>query len=219
MNNKRISEIVNMLIKCQHILGIALVGSYKKERKYNDIDFLIVCKQKQKVSNYILKEFEKFKTYLNDDSIKVVNYLECEISLAMYDYSELNKKISNYINGLELEPVYKNWNVVGWLPECLLYDLNNMYIIYEKNEIMTNIKKKIYTYPKKMQTSIIKLCEEKINILNGMSGNKIEKQIINSELLALKIRKIFAIKGIYFRGYKRIDKTLKEMGIDINEYK
>ena len=118
-----------------------------------------------------------------------------------------------------MDPVYKNWNIVGWLPESLLYDLNKMIILYEKNDCMNAIKNRVKIYPEKLKKAIIDNCEIKINNLNIRikKASGIELKIIKSEILALEIRKKFAIKEKYFNGYKNIDEKLRESEIYLDE--
>lgn len=218
MKNKDIDIIVDKIKKSRSILGIAIVGSYNKEKEYNDIDFLILCRNIKVTKKYLTNIFKDYNIYFNDDSIKITDYLKCEISFGMYELKDLKKKINNYINGKKIEPIYKNWNIVGWLPECLLCDLSNMNILYERRKNLTKIKNNIIIYPKKLQDAIINLCDDKINNLEKIKTNDIlENKIIDSELLSLRIRKNIALKGKYFKGYKRISKTLKEMEVNVDE--
>lgn len=55
-----------------------------------------------------------------------------EIGIGIYNLKKLNRQIKQYILGKNVEPIYKNWNIVDWLPECLLYDLNKMKILYDE---------------------------------------------------------------------------------------
>lgn len=217
MKNK-IDTIIKKIIKNSNIVGIAIVGSYQKEKKFNDIDFLVVCENIKIAKNHLNNIFKDYKIIYNDDCIRISGYLNCEISFGIYNKKNLMKRINNYINGKNLEPIYKNWNIVGWLPECLLNDLNEMSILYEEGEFLTKIKSIIYNYPEKMQKAIIKLCDEKINNLKKSNNcGSIEKKIIDSEILSLRIRKAFAEKKKYLSGYKRIDQKICDIKVNFDE--
>ena len=217
MNNE-IDIIIKNIKDNKSIIGIAIVGSYQKEDNSNDVDFLVISNNIKETKTHINKVFKDYKRYYNDDSIRITDYLNCEISFGIYNDKNITKRINNYLNGKDLEPIYKNWNIVGWLPECLLYDLNKMTILYEKNQFLTKIKDKITNYPDKMQQAIIKICDDKINNLsNNRNLGKLEKKITEGEILSLKIRKAFAIKKEYFNGYKRIDKKIIDRKVDIDE--
>ncbi len=217
MNNK-IDIVIKKIKDNNSIIGIAIVGSYQKEDDYNDIDFLVVSNNIKETKTHINKVFKDYKKYYNDDSIRITDYLDCEISFGMYNDKNITKRINNYLNGKDLEPIYKNWNIVGWLPECLLYDLNRMTILYEKNQFLTKIKDKITNYPSKMQQAIVKICDDKINNLSKhRKFGKLEKKITESEVLSLKIRRAFAMKKEYFNGYKRIDEKISDSKVDIDE--
>lgn len=213
--NKKIDEIVKLLLHDDNIIGISLVGSFIKYNDYNDLDFLVVSTKKNVTINLIKDNFRLYDVGFNDDSIRVKNYMNKEIGFGLYDKKNMDDRLCNYLNGKNLDPIYKNWNIVGWLPECLLYDILNMQILFEKDMYMTNLKQLVSIYSPKMKSSIIRICDEKLDNLCSRKNkaNKIEKKIIESEILSLKIRKAFAKNEMYFRGYKNIDNTLKEMGV------
>lgn len=217
--DKKINLIIDKLKKCDEIVGIALVGSYVKTSKPNDIDFLVLSTNNMKVKRYIKKIFDDCKTYVNDDSVRIDNYIDLEVGIGIYNIKKLNKQIEDYMLGKNIDPIYKNWNVVGWLPECLLCDLRLMKILYDNNFYMKNIKDKIYKYPVKLKDAIIKNCDIKINNLENRlcKAENLECQILNSEILSLRIRKKFAEKEIYFSGFKNIDNKLIESEIYIDE--
>ena len=217
MNNikmeNQLKTLFNILKKNDNIYGICLVGSCISEREYSDIDILIIGKNHNKIIEDITKKFKKYNPVLNDDSIRIYKYLNKELSLAIYDYNQLINDIKKYLNGTDIDPQYKNWNIVGWLPECLFYDLKNMIIVYDKDEKIIKIKNMIMIYPQKLKLAIIESCNRKIenlSIRRNKSG-KIEQQIIDAELMSLDIRKKFAEKEKYFRGFKNIDRQIEEM--------
>lgn len=218
--NDKIESVVKILKKCDNIIGISLVGSFITMKKNpNDIDFLIISNNNSKAKKYIKKVFKKYNTYLNDDSVRISNYTNLEIGIGIYNYNKLNIQIMKYILGKNIDPIYKNWNIVGWLPESLLYDLSRMEILYDKYNCLNQIKIKIKDYPIKLKESIIDNCDIKINNLQKMlkSANKLELQILKSEILSLKIRKSFAEKEIYLSGFKNIDTKIIESGVYIDE--
>lgn len=210
----QIQKLSNILKNDTNILGICLVGSSVKNEEYCDIDLLVIGKNNDKIVKNIVRKFEKYNAYLNDDSVRIKGYFDKEIGIAVYDYEKLLESINKYINGMEINPIYKNWNVVGWLPECLLYDLKNMIIFYQKGHKISEIQNSITIYPKKLKISIIKNCEEKIKNLSKQikKAEKIERQIIDAEIKSLNIRKGFAEKELYFKGFKNIDKQIEELG-------
>ena len=216
MNKKlqnQLYTLVDFLKKDNNIYGICLVGSSVSNKEYSDIDILIIGKNCNKIIEHIVEKFKKYNTYFNDDSIRIHGYLTKELGIAIYDYSKLTNDISNYIEGNNIEPQYKNWTIVGWLPECLFYDLKNMIILYETDRKISRIKKMIDIYPQKLKKSILQTCNEKIkNLLKRIEkAEKIEHQIIEAEIMSLNIRKKFAESEIYFRGFKNIDKQIKEL--------
>lgn len=205
--------LVDFLKKDNNIYGICLVGSSVSSKEYSDIDILIIGKNCNKIIEHIVEKFKKYNTYFNDDSIRIHGYLTKELGIAIYNYSKLTNDISNYIKGNNIEPQYKNWTIVGWLPECLFYDLKNMIILYETDRKISRIKKMIDIYPQKLKKSILEACNEKIKSLLKRieKAEKIEHQIIEAEIMSLNIRKKFAESEIYFRGFKNIDKQIKEL--------
>lgn len=213
--NNKIKSIINELKKCDTIVGISLVGSYVRAKNPNDIDFLIISINNAKTKKYIQKEFKKYNPYINDDSVRINNYINLEIGMGIYNLKKLNNQIKQYILGKNVDPIYKNWNIVGWLPECLLYDLNTMEVLYDEYHYLEQIKNKINNYPIKFKHSIIENCDIKINNLEKRKPKvkKLELQILESEILSLKIRKSFAENEIYFSGFKNIDEKLIESGI------
>ena len=123
--NKKIDEIVKLLLHDDNIIGISLVGSFIKYNDYNDLDFLVVSTKKNVTINLIKDNFRLYDVGFNDDSIRVKNYMNKEIGFGLYDKKNMDDRLCNYLNGKNLDPIYKNWNIVGWLPECLLYDILN----------------------------------------------------------------------------------------------
>lgn len=207
--------LINILKKNKKIISILLVGSYSEHKHGNDIDLLLVTKSKKSTSKYLKKVFDNYETYINDDSYRVNGYFQAEIGIALYEANDLNSKINDYLNGNNIDPIYKNWNIVGWLPECLLCDLKRSKILYEKNNYITNIKEEIREYPKQLKKAIIDNCNKKIrNISNRLErANNLERKIIEAEIISLKIRKVFADREMYFSGYKNIDKTLYNISV------
>ena len=216
INEIELKKFVKVISQESTIIGIALVGSFKRNKNYNDIDFLVVSKDITKTIDFIKNRYIDFEIYINDDSIRIKNYFDKEIGLGIYDEKFLNNRITDFLNGCNIDPIYKNWNIVGWLPECLLFDIFNMEIMYEKNLYMSNLKQKIYNYPTKLKDSIILNCNTKIKNLSKRlnKSGKIEKKLIESEMLSLEIRKLFATKEMYFNGFKNIDNLLKELEED-----
>lgn len=211
--NNQIQALSSALKNDKNIFGMCLVGSSVSNKEYCDIDLLVVGENKDKIIKNIIKKFSTYKAYLNDDSVRIDGYLEKEVGIAVYEYKDLLENLNKYMNGIDINPIYKNWNIVGWLPECLLYDLNNMIIVYENENKITEIKNRVSIYPKKLKISIINNCDDKLNNLSKRIGKaeEIEQQIIDAEIKALNVRKYFAEKEMYFKGFKNIDKQLEEL--------
>lgn len=209
----QLQTLSNILKKNKNIYGVCVVGSSTMSEDYFDIDLLIIGKNKSKIIEYIVEEFKKYNPYINDDSVRVCGYLEKELGFAVYEYNQMLKDISKYINGIDIIPQYKNWNIVGWLPECLFYDLKNMIITYEQDRKMSKIRNMVATYPQKFKSAIIESCNDKIKNLSKRIGKakEIEQQIIEAEIKSLSIRKKFAEKETYFKGFKNIDKQIEEL--------
>lgn len=233
MFNDKLNQIVNILKRDKNIFGIGLVGSYVIGNNFNDIDFLVVTKNIKKSIVYLTKKFKLSEVYINDDSLRIKNYMEYEIGIGLDDKKQFDKKIFAIVNGINVEPVYKNWNIVGWLLECLLYDINNMKILYEKKQLFTKVQKKIELYPKKLKEAIIKECNIKLFNLNNRKNKAgdIERSIIESEIVSLKIRKQFCkenninlssnyfddgITGLTFEreGWNQLIDTIKQGKVD-----
>ena len=83
--NKKIDEIVKLLLHDDNIIGISLVGSFIKYNDYNDLDFLVVSTKKNVTINLIKDNFRLYDVGFNDDSIRVKNYMNKEIGFGLYD--------------------------------------------------------------------------------------------------------------------------------------
>ena len=118
--NKKIDEIVKLLLHDDNIIGISLVGSFIKYNDYNDLDFLVVSTKKNVTINLIKDNFRLYDVGFNDDSIRVKNYMNKEIGFGLYDKKNMDDRLCNYLNGKNLDPIYKNWNIVGSLPVCFV---------------------------------------------------------------------------------------------------
>lgn len=213
MYNDEIKRLIEYLKNKDGIMSISIVGSYIEQKEYNDIDFLITCNgNAKKMRQTIMNELKQYGAFITDDSVKFKNSSGKELSLAFYQHNKLLNNIKLYMNGKNLEPRVNEWALVGWFPEALLYDIKNMFLIYDSNSDMRNIKNKLNVYPFKMRKGMIEFIDKKLSNLSARLNNcdKTEYDLIQYEKKIWNIRREYALKEIYFRGFKNIDEKIKQ---------
>lgn len=108
------------------------------------------------------------------------------------------------------------WVTKSWIPEAFIADIANSNILYEKNNLYSNISDSAKIYPDRLKNMIMHRCQQEIlHKIGPMCSSEIDNldaYLIRSDIVSALIRYAFAYDKIYFRGFHKIDKQSKKLG-------
>lgn len=223
MNIEIIKAFVNYLIENNINYPIALVGSAVNKLKYNDLDYLMVVDNIELVKNNICKLFNKYDVSICDDAIKIDNYLDIKISIALYEKEKVNQIFDDYITGKPSVLTHRAWCLGYWLPESFIINIQNMIILNDQEQYLDKIKirsKKDSIYARH---TIVRECLNEITLkyelLKKTSIASLEHNFYKNDIILAIIRGITTIKGNLLVSYKTIDKLIETLDYqELNEF-
>lgn len=194
----------------------------------NDIDLLLLTHNN--TSSQIIKAFQDTYEYINhsicDDAIRINMILWSK----WYLISVVPKEIKWFIEDItkiciwkNIERVNKPWAAWGYIPEILLSDISKSYILYDKWQLLTNIKNNLNNhYPILLKENLMESLSFEIlikyNQLQNSQNNQLLTAVLESDLIIALIRFLYVTKEIYFIWLKHIPSfpTFKEIMANID---
>ena len=122
---ENINKVLEILEKNNISETLIHVGSSVSNKKYHDIDLLMIVDKKEKIINKIKKAFKEYKMSQIDDSIKILNFLDNEVSFAIYEKKHFINLINNYNKGNHVICEHKTWSIGYWLIEGFIEKRNS----------------------------------------------------------------------------------------------
>lgn len=215
---KKIVEIKKIFMDNFDNDSLLQVGSSVKNNNYHDIDFLVISNDKNKTINNIYEIFKDYKTSMIDDSLKVSNYFDKEISFAIYERDYFFNLVHNYNKGEQMHSYHKSWATGYWLIEGFINDLKNSMIVVDNhnlNELIKIVSKESIYGEKRILVD----CKEELiikkNILDKVD-NPIEISLVSNDLLLCSLRALSLINGKPLRSFKNIKDKIEDLP---DEYK
>lgn len=189
------------------------VGSSAKCNEYNDIDFLVVTDNPEIVINAIKKCFAGYINSMIDDSIKIKNYFDVELSFAIYNHSKLFDIVNSYNSSTHIIAEHKSWTIGYWLIEGFISDLKNGIILLDYFDVAT-LQKELIVNPKQGENRILKSCLEEIQIKQTLlksTHSIIEKNFLKQDVYLATLRAFSIINKTPLHGFKRIEKNVDKL--------
>lgn len=220
-NNQLFDEIIREYKKFSEVKAIAIGGttSAKTSDNLSDIDVYVfisedipVDKRRVLVEKYSTK-FEVGGEYFGAGDEYFVDELNIQFDVMFWNVNWFSQVVDNVW--------LKNYPSNGYTT-CFLYTLKNFNILFEKEEYLTNLKKKIDTsYPENLKTNIIHrnmmlMYEKPFASYYEQIEKAIKRNDINSinhrisAFLASYFDVIFAKNELLHPGEKRLVKFAKE---------
>lgn len=194
------------------------VGSSVVKKDYNDLDFLIISHDKKKTISDLLDLFEDFDVKKIDDAIRVKNYLDKEISFAVYQTDYFNNLIYDYLIGSHVVCEHKTWTVGYWLIEGFVYDISKSNIIIDNHNLkgLKQTLEKDHIYAKKQ---LLLECLEEIKIKsNYLTKNIMQDDFLKMDILLASLRAFSIISKIPLRGFKNIKDIIQKLPQQYKKY-
>lgn len=208
--DRKIEIIKKIISENLPTCSLMQVGSSIIHNKYNDIDFIIIYDNDYDIKNVLKDIFNNCSISEIDDSIRLLDYFDTEISFALYNYDKLLNIIKEYNVGHHVSLEHKSWTIGYWLIEGLINDLkrSNLLIDHHNLSILKRIVLKENIYG---EQQILKECLEEIKIKNNMLKKckfSIEIDFLKQDIF-LAILRAFSImdkKPLY--GFKNLKKSI-----------
>ena len=208
LKNKAISELFEKLKANKIDYPLALVGSATTKSEFNDLDLLMVVDEKNKAEQLLLECFKNEKIKLVDDAIKILDYLDIEISIALYTKENIEEIIGNFLSGKGNIPTHRTWSIGYWICESFIDNLSKMEIINDKHDflkIMQALTQKKSPYAKrKIISECIEEIELKKELIQKYEVGSLEYNILKNDLVLSIIRGIYTNNNQYISGFKRL---------------
>ena len=241
MINYKKDKLISKLIKINGVLAICIAGSkiYESTSNHSDIDLGIYYKDSfdvQKLKNIFYKESEITQPIVTKitkkDNNPYTGYAWAVINGVIFDIPYIDLTITNLvikelING-EFNSFYYQTFPYGYHSYMILGSLSNLNIIYDPQEKIKQIKKKINYYPIKLKESIIKFflndCQNIFNHINKYQKRQHVHLLIGSitRVVDNVIQVLYALNEQFFYNYKMISIDYSNFRIkpriDILEY-
>ena len=210
MDKKQIlNDLTNHLSSYKIVEPLALVGSGAKNENFNDLDLLLIVSEISDTKSKIVNCFKDYNTVIVDDAIKITDFCNCEISIAIYSLSETNKLIEDFLSGKKASYDHRTWAIGYWLCESFISDLGQVIILNDKDNYLNKLKLLLGKFSKYGKERILLDCIEELEIkkvlLEKTPINSIEQGFIKNDLILALIRGIYTCNNEYLRGFKRIE--------------
>lgn len=209
---KKINEVMSKLNNIKEEYSLALVGSTLQTKNYNDIDFLLVTECTDVVKEKIKDLFRNYQIKQIDDAIRVVGLLDTEVSIAIYNKSNFDDIVNNFLTGNKIICEHRTWATGYWFSEGLMGDIDNSKILKDEGYLQ-EIKNKLNTYPLYAKRKIVEDCTYEILSKGTLLSEKrgIEFNLLKNDIILAFIRLIYCYKGEYLKSFKNIDEIIKTL--------
>jgi len=206
-------DLINAISKMNDVQSIGKAGTLKlPETNESDIDIFIFC-------DNILDSTERIKAYKNlnydlnihtsDNENKhwgILDFIQIdkiEICLMYFTIEKMSNELQNILDGNRLEKEDNYFYPIG---RCAT--LENINVLYDKNDYLKNIKQRLTIYPKELYDKQIKFHTNRLDDNEDIERAVARKDIFFYHfsleiLLDHYLQLLFAINHSYFPSRKR----------------
>ena len=217
-----IFDKLNEVLKSNDIdNSLSLVGSAVSRKEYNDLDFLMAADNVDICKNKIINCFKEYNVSLCDDAVKIGDYYDKEISIAIYSKYDIDNIVKSFVSGKKITCEHRTWCIGYWIPESFIANLRRMWIINDPDDYYKKIKNiinknSIYAFQCILGEIIeeLKIKYELIRKSNGLSYDFYKNDLILASIRGLKL-----INNEYLVSYKNIDLVIEKLNSnDLNKF-
>lgn len=196
------------------------VGSSVNKKIYHDIDFIIITSDYDFVVNKLYDIFSNYIITRIDDSIKISNYLDIELSFAIYRKDYFFSLVENYNVGKHIICEHKTWSIGYWIIEGFINDLKNSSILIDNHNLLE--LKAIISKPAIYgEAKILKECIEEIkiksNLLKNNNNNNFECDILKNDIYFAGLRSFSILAGKPLNGFKKLEEKVNRLPLEYQE--
>ncbi len=215
MKSKNI--ILNMLKKSfknfNNSFSLAQVGSSLENDNYNDIDIIFLVQDKVAGINFLLNSFSKYEIFINDDAIRICNLYNVDVSIAIYTYMQIDNIVSNFISGEKVVCEHRPWALGYWIAEGFINDIRKCEIIYDDNNKLNDIKRRLdkkllYSNQKILSDCKLEMIIKK-SLLTKHSEGALTYSSLKIDIVLAMIRSCYVLSGKMLNSFKNIDEIIR----------
>lgn len=220
---KLLDNIKSHLLRNNINSPLALVGSSTKSKTYNDIDLLMIVDDIETTRKNILTAFKNYDISISDDAVRIDDFSDITISIALYDRKNVDRIINNYMCGKDSELTHRIWCLGYWIPESFIANLQNMKIINDVNNYFNVIKTKVDKNSIYARKKIVEECLNEIKIkyeaMRKISNKTLEYNLYKNDIILCIIRAMKIINGELLISFKRIDSLIEQLNcVELNKF-
>jgi aryl-alcohol dehydrogenase-like predicted oxidoreductase len=218
--NQIIQKIVDIFYTINDDFLLGLVGSAVYSDNYQDLDFLLLTNNIRFIKSNIYAIFENFSIKEVDDALKINDFHDVEISIAMYELNQTINRIDNFLSGKKENGEHRSWTLGYWVPEGLALDISRIQILKDSNGQLLSLKNKLQNYSIYARKKIISCCIEELeqkSILYNNKTNALERSIIKNDIILCLIRGHYAINREYLIGFKNLSNIIDKLPPDLKK--
>ena len=210
---------INKALKSSNInYPLGLVGSCIMNKKFNDIDLLLICNNTDLVKNKLINCFKDYSISLCDDAVKINDFCDKSISIALYSKFNVEKIINNFLTGKQIELTHRIWCLGYWIPESFIENIRQIKIINDRFDYMLHLKNILLKDNKYSKECIVKSCLSEImikyDLLKKVNLNSLEFSLYKNDIILSSIRGLTIINNKFLKSYKKTDELISELSND-----
>lgn len=216
---KELDKIIDIFKNNFENESLIQVGSSVNNKKYNDIDFIVITSNYDLVINKIYDIFQKYIITKIDDSIKISSYLDIELSFAIYKKDDFFSLIENYNSGKHITCEHKTWSIGYWLIEGFINDLKNSAILIDNHNLL-ELKAIISKQAIYGETKILEECVEEIKIKSNLlerNNSQLESNILKNDISLAVLRAFSILANKPLNGFKNIENKIEKLPLEYQE--
>jgi hypothetical protein len=196
---------IRVLSTQSKVKAIVLVGSINISDEFNDYDLLVLY-EGSTIQDSVMKLFSDKKLVKCDDSIRIIFYKEKEINLALYNVVDFKNKVTNIFK--ENQPIgeHREWALGYWLPEVLVQDILNSYVLYDSSSGFNELFNYVNTNKNSFKQMMISRCTEEVKLKSmyiETNNNILETLLLRNDLILAFMRIISLTNFRNLSGFKK----------------
>lgn len=225
--NITINKLKEIFKSFNNNFSLAQVGSSLKNDVYNDFDLIFITDKRNEGLNFLLKIFTDYNILINDDALKIYNFCDIEISIAIYTYMQIDNVVKNYISGEKVLCEHRSWALGYWIGEGFINDVRKCKIIYDNNNKLKNIKESLSKKLIYSNQKILNDCKAEIEIKRSLlckcNKDTLEYSLLKNDIILAMIRSSYILSGKILNSFNNMNNVISNIPLRyrkiINKYK
>lgn len=223
MKSKNI--IINMLKEIfenfNNNFSLAQVGSSLKNDIYNDFDLIFIIDERNEGLNFLLNIFINYNILINDDALKIYNFCDVEISIAIYTYMQIDNIVKNFISGEKVLCEHRSWALGYWIGEGFINDIKKCKIIYDDNNKLKDIKESLSKELIYSNQKILDDCKKEIEIKRSLlykcKKDTLTYSLLKNDIILAMIRSSYILSCKTLNSFKNMNATINNIPLRYRE--